>query len=98
MYVVHDPRASDYTPAKHSLTTFAILTILLLFATLFYAIVCSFNFKKGLRPHVDRKRRRARTGSDMDKLYGNEMPLNGAPAGAGVMGGGGGGGGRMTID
>lgn len=50
------PRARDYEPARRSLTTFAILTILLLCVTITTAIVCLRNFGKGLRPHVQKRK------------------------------------------
>ena len=45
-----------YKPARKELTTFAVLTILLILATITNAILCSANYKKGLRPYVERRK------------------------------------------
>ena len=95
MYLTHDGRIQDYLPARHSLTIFAVLTIVCVIVTIVYAVICTLNFNKGLKPHIlsDRQRRRNRSGTnDMDKIYGgsgSEMPL-GAHGGMGHS--------RMTID
>lgn len=49
-------RVADYMPARRSLTTFAIITILLLVVTIFNAVWCTLNFGKGLKPHVQRRK------------------------------------------
>jgi ABC-type glycerol-3-phosphate transport system permease component len=48
--------ADQYLPARHSLTTFAVLTILLLIVTIVTAVLCMMNFNKGLKPHVQRRK------------------------------------------
>lgn len=50
------PVEGDYLAAKSSLTTFAVLTILLLIVTIAAAVMCMRNFNKGLAPHI-RKRK-----------------------------------------
>ncbi|RMD41049.1 hypothetical protein DV735_g4085, partial [Chaetothyriales sp. CBS 134920] len=44
---------APYIPARKELTTFAILTILLIIATIINAIFCAVNYHKGLRPYVE---------------------------------------------
>jgi len=48
--------AYEYTPARHSLTTFSVLAILLLVVTIATAVECMRNFNKGLRPHIQRRK------------------------------------------
>lgn len=63
-------RVQDYKPARRSLTTFAIITLLLLLVTIVYALICTANFNKGLKPHISGKATRHRAASvEMDKLY-----------------------------
>lgn len=50
------PRMKDYAAARSSLTTFAVLTLLLLVVTIAAAIMCMINFGKGLKPHVQRRK------------------------------------------
>lgn len=82
----HPKRLHTYLPARDSLTTFAVITILLLIVTIVYACMCTHNFNKGLKPHIAKRK----VPDHNDKAYGrsNEMPdLSGLPAGS-----------RMTID
>ncbi len=83
----------QYLPARHSLTTFAVLTILLLIVTIGTAIMCMMNFNKGLKPHVNG--RKPNGVGEMDAKYANynvneyagpgQHPLGSVPS-------------RMTID
>jgi hypothetical protein len=50
------PRETDYLAARSSLTTFAILTLLLVIVTICVAIMCMINFNKGLKPHIQRRK------------------------------------------
>ncbi|KAL6705932.1 hypothetical protein ACN47E_006211 [Coniothyrium glycines] len=68
MYVADANRQEDYKPARKSLTAFAVLTILLLLITIVTACMCTHNFNKGLRPHVNNKIVKS------DKAYNTEMP------------------------
>jgi hypothetical protein len=45
-------RYKDYRPARRSLTSFAVITIMLIVVTIVNAIVCTMNFNKGLKPHI----------------------------------------------
>lgn len=41
-----------YLPARKELTSFAVLTIILIILTIINACVCASNYKKGLRPYI----------------------------------------------
>lgn len=74
MYVADINRQEDYKPARKSLTAFAILTILLLICTIVTACLCTHNFNKGLKPHINNKV------VQNDKPYSTEMPSLSGPA------------------
>lgn len=74
MYVADANRQEDYKPARKSLTAFAVLTILLLLITIVTACMCTHNFNKGLKPHVNDKVVKS------DKAYNTEMPSLSGPA------------------
>lgn len=74
MYISTLDRQNDYKPARKSLTAFAVLTILLLVLTIIVACVCTHNFNKGLKPHVNNKA----VESD-GKAYNTEMPSLSGP-------------------
>jgi uncharacterized membrane protein YdjX (TVP38/TMEM64 family) len=42
----------NYLPVRKSLTSFAVITIILIILTIVNASVCTSNFKKGLKPHI----------------------------------------------
>lgn len=48
----HTQRAEAYAPARKSLTTFAVLTILLIVLTIINAIMCLLNFETGLKRYI----------------------------------------------
>ncbi|KAI2481239.1 hypothetical protein Ptr902_07034 [Pyrenophora tritici-repentis] len=75
MYVADAHRQEDYKPARKSLTAFAILTILLLVLTIVTACLCTHNFNKGLKPHVNDDKI-----VHSDKAYATEMPSLSGPA------------------
>jgi FtsH-binding integral membrane protein len=75
MYIADLDRQDDYMPARKSLTAFAVLTILLLIFTIIVACVCTHNFNKGLKPHVNNKAIK-----DDGKAYNTEMPSISGPA------------------
>lgn len=75
MYVAPDGRQRDYEPARKSLTAFAVLTILLLIFTIIVACMCTHNFNKGLKPHVNNK-----AVQNDGKAYNTEMPSISGPA------------------
>lgn len=74
MYVADVARQEDYKPARKSLTAFALLTILLLLVTIVTACVCTHNFNKGLKPHVNSK------SVEANKPYNTEMPSLSGPS------------------
>jgi len=77
MYAADAARLEDYRPARKSLTSFAVLTILLLLVTIVVACICTHNFNKGLKPHVSGKR----VGDGQSgKAYNTEMPSLSGPA------------------
>jgi NADH:ubiquinone oxidoreductase subunit 6 (subunit J) len=77
MYKANAARQKDYIPARKSLTSFAVLTILLLLVTIIVACMCTHNFNKGLKPHVSSKR----VGDGASgKAYNTEMPSLSGPA------------------
>ncbi|KAF2091206.1 hypothetical protein K490DRAFT_34026 [Saccharata proteae CBS 121410] len=83
MYGSDKKRVQDYLPARRSLTTFAVITILLLLVTIAVAIMCTHNFNKGLKPHITRRKV-----PDVDEnKYTTEMPAIAGPVPS-----------RMTID
>lgn len=74
MYAADLLRQEDYKPARKSLTSFAALTILLLLFTIVVACICTHNFNKGLKQHVNSKKVEG-TG----KQNGTEMPYVSGP-------------------
>jgi hypothetical protein len=85
MYAAPRDRVLDYLPARKSLTSFAVITILLVLATIIVACMCTHNFNKGLKPHI--ARRKPGAASEPGKAYNTEMPHLSGPAPN-----------RMTID
>jgi NADH:ubiquinone oxidoreductase subunit 6 (subunit J) len=86
-------RIEDYLPARKMLTTFAVITILLLAVTITVAIMCTHNFNKGLKPHI--AKRKVPSERDQGKQggsYATEMPQYGFSNNPGQAGS------RMTID
>ncbi|OQO11931.1 hypothetical protein B0A48_03658 [Cryoendolithus antarcticus] len=89
MYDNSNPeKVLEYYPARKSLTTFAVLTILLLVVTIVTAGLCTKNFNKGLAPHV--RRRKIANPEDSYKPYPSAHDLNNHPMGPVPN--------RMTID
>ncbi|KAK4935699.1 hypothetical protein LTR10_023282 [Elasticomyces elasticus] len=43
---------SPYLPARKELTSFAVLTIILIIATIINACICASNYRKGLKPYI----------------------------------------------
>lgn len=58
-------KAHDYDAVRKSLTFFAIITVILLTLTIVNACICTHNFHKGLKPHINnRKKGRSYIGED----------------------------------
>ncbi|KAI2622545.1 hypothetical protein GGR54DRAFT_69090 [Hypoxylon sp. NC1633] len=54
---IYDPvEKTYYEPVKKSLTAFAVLTIVLIILTIINAMVCMFNFGRGLKQHLNTPR------------------------------------------
>ena len=49
-------REQNYLAARKELTTFAVLTIILVIMTIVNCIMCAINYNKGLRPYVMRRK------------------------------------------
>lgn len=49
-------RLAQYLPARRSLTSFAVITLLLITVTIINAITCMLNFNKGLKPHITKRK------------------------------------------
>ena len=45
-----------YLPARKELTTFAVLTIILILMTIVNACVCANNFNRGLKPYINKQK------------------------------------------
>jgi hypothetical protein len=66
-------RAKTYLPARRSLTSFAVITILLIVCTIINAVLCMANFGKGLKPHIQKRQMES---EDDVKSPMNEMAPN----------------------
>ncbi|KAF8474282.1 hypothetical protein BDZ91DRAFT_789898 [Kalaharituber pfeilii] len=62
-------REQLYMPARRSLTSFAVITLILITITIANAITCMLNFNKGLKPHITKRK----FASDEDKHAMTEM-------------------------
>lgn len=49
-------KAMDYLPVRKSLTSFAVITIILIILTITNAIMCTMNFDKGLKPYIMKRK------------------------------------------
>lgn len=74
---IYSPKVTIYSSVRKSLASFAVLAILLIVVTIAYAIICSTNFGKGLKPHIQKKH-----GAGKNQEPGVENGM-----GMGVMGG-----------
>ncbi|KAF1966615.1 hypothetical protein BU23DRAFT_661827 [Bimuria novae-zelandiae CBS 107.79] len=77
MYAADADRLQDYRPARKSLTSFAVLTVLLLIITIVTACICTHNFNRGLKPFVNEKSVGSR---EEGKAEGYGMPSLSGPA------------------
>ena len=82
---MYQPRTKKtFLPVRKSLTTFAVITILLIIATIANALMCTMNFGRGLKPHITGRKLE----SEDEKTNMTEMPnLSHGPVPS-----------RMTID
>lgn len=63
-------KVQTYIPVRKSLTTFAVITVILIILTIGLAISCMLNFNKGLKPHIVNRK----VESEEEKGYMTEMP------------------------
>lgn len=66
----HGRKVQTYIPVRRPLTTFAVITVILIVLTIANAIACTLNFNKGLKPHIARRK----VESEDEKGYMTEMP------------------------
>ena len=66
--------ARHYLPARRSLTTFAVLTIACLVATIVHAVTCLLNFGHGLKPYIAHRRLDSEDEKPMSSGMQMEMP------------------------
>jgi cellulose synthase/poly-beta-1,6-N-acetylglucosamine synthase-like glycosyltransferase len=55
---------ANYMPVRKNLTSFAVITIILIVLTIINACVCTANFNKGLKQHIMKRK----IGSDEEKI------------------------------
>jgi hypothetical protein len=78
------PKMAKYDGVRKSLTTFAVITIILIINTIINACICTANFNRGLKPHIAARK----VESEDEKTKMTEMPnLSHGPVPS-----------RMTID
>ncbi|KAL8639609.1 MAG: hypothetical protein Q9228_003378 [Teloschistes exilis] len=91
-------RRLDYNPVLRPLTTFAVITVILIILTIVNACMCTANFGRGLKPHIAGRKLE----SEEEKFAyggGNGVEMMRPNYNYGFAGPqGGSGGGRMTID
>ena len=79
-------RAQFYLPARKNLTSFAVITIVLLILTIVNACVCMSNFDQGLKPHIMKRKIGGEEAAEKDNM--TELPdIKNGPVSS-----------RMTID
>jgi hypothetical protein len=61
-----------YLPARKSLTSFAVITIVLLILTIVNACVCMSNFDQGLKPHIMKRKIGGEEAAEKDNM--TELP------------------------
>ncbi|KAI9656537.1 MAG: hypothetical protein M1821_004744 [Bathelium mastoideum] len=91
MYYADSKRIQDYLPTRRSLTLFAVITVLMLVLTIVNAVWCTYNFNKGLKPHLSmHSRDRNQDFNDSGKPYQQEYGMPSVGSGQANS--------RMTID
>ncbi|KAJ6080353.1 hypothetical protein N7467_010106 [Penicillium canescens] len=60
LFRMYDPLTSpQYLPARPSMTFFAIITLVLIVITIINACLCTNNFNRGLKPHINKKKNKS---------------------------------------
>lgn len=63
-------KRARYIAVRKSLTTFAVITIILIISTIINACICTANFNRGLKPHIAARK----VESESEKGNTTEMP------------------------
>ncbi len=63
-------KMEKYAAVRKSLTTFAVITIILIINTIINACICTANFNRGLKPHIAQRK----VESEDEKTKMTEMP------------------------
>lgn len=66
----NNSQREKYRDARTPLTTFAVITVILIIVTIVNACVCMYNFNRGLKPHIARRK----VESEDEKIKEMEMP------------------------
>lgn len=73
-----DGKKDPYIPARKELTTFAVLTILLMTTTIIVACMCAHNYGRGLKPYIMHSNTKAVVGPNdrpaFDEIHGQPSP------------------------
>lgn len=85
-------KVTEYLPARKALTVFAVITILLLVATIVTACLCTRNFNKGLKPHIQKRKVESPDDSKSTPYHGGASEFQGPSHQLGHIQN------RMTID
>lgn len=95
----HDPRDQRrklYDPVRRPLTTFAVITVILIILTIINACMCTANFGRGLKPHIAGRKVESEeekfTNGNMTEMPNYHYGGYSGPGVGGTMGS------RMTID
>ncbi|KAL8744963.1 MAG: hypothetical protein Q9190_002851 [Brigantiaea leucoxantha] len=94
----HGKRYHQYEPVRRPLTTFAIITVILIVMTIVNACMCTANFGKGLKPHIAGRKLESEEEKLANGTVTEMMPNGGYGAWKYGREGVGGVGSRMTID
>ncbi|KAL8868429.1 MAG: hypothetical protein Q9174_004999 [Haloplaca sp. 1 TL-2023] len=90
-------RRIDYDPVRRPLTTFAVITVILIILTIVNACMCMANFGRGLKPHIAGRKLESEEEKFANGGMGSEMANynygHGYGPSPGMVGGS-----RMTID
>jgi len=72
MYHAPANRLADYAPARKTLVTFAVITLILLVITIVIAAICWANYNKGLMVHILKRDRSGSVGTNGASIDGKE--------------------------
>jgi len=69
-------RSAFYQGARKELTTFAVITIVLIVMTIINACLCCANFNQGLKPYISRRKV---PNAEEKSRYGNDTEMGQGP-------------------